>query len=101
MALSQPKVAAELTTRTVSWTIKTPYGNAIIVKWRKTGSGVAWATATMAELPKTATTCLIAGLADVKYDVQVTQVDYGTSETMAATTPPVGPPASVTPPIVT
>jgi hypothetical protein len=89
VALSDLTSVATGTTRALKWTIATRFGNAIMVKWRPTASkSMSWASASMVQVADTATTYTITGLADVAYDYQVTQVDYGTSQTVSDSQPP-------------
>lgn len=87
MALSNEKVVAGPGTLSVSWKVATQYGNAIMLKWRPTGSGVAWASAPVVQLAPAATSYVIAGLESVAYDVQVGQTQYGSPQTVTGVKP--------------
>lgn len=103
MALANEKVVAGVGVLRVSWTIVNPSGNAIIVKWRPTGSSLQWAFAPAQQLAPTATNYVITGLAAVAYDVQVGQVQFGSPQTVVGVKPVVPPdtgPINISPPVI-
>ena len=60
-----------------SWTISGAVGNAIIVKWRVSGTNIPWRNAAMREIAPTSIAVTITGLKNgTLYDIQITQVQY-------------------------